>query len=41
MRFLYTDSMQIKALIVENAQSFYMTKGKKIMFGIAGRIFNY
>ena len=41
-RYIYTDSRQIKATIIEDAKPFYMFKGSmNCIFGIAGRIFNY
>ena len=41
-RFIYTDSNQIQATIIEDAKPFYIFKGiMNCIFGIAGRIFNY
>lgn len=40
LRFTYTDYMRIKAVVIENLEGIY-SKGKKLVFGIACKIFNY
>ncbi|CAK92928.1 unnamed protein product (macronuclear) [Paramecium tetraurelia] len=41
MRFNYTESEKIKSAIVENMESFFMRRDNKIIFNLAGKIFNY
>lgn len=41
MRFTYTESEKIRSVIVENMAPFYMRKEKRIIFNLAGKIFNY
>ncbi|CAD8196575.1 unnamed protein product [Paramecium pentaurelia] len=41
MRFNYTESEKIRSVIVENMEPFFMRRDNKIIFNLAGKIFNY
>ncbi|CAK60259.1 unnamed protein product (macronuclear) [Paramecium tetraurelia] len=41
MRFNYTESEKIRSVIVENMDPFFMRRDNKIIFNLAGKIFNY
>lgn len=41
MKFLYIESEKIKSMIIENAIDFFSVKEEKMIFAVAGKIFNY
>ncbi len=41
MKFLYIESEKIKSMIIENAIDFFSVKEDKMIFAVAGKIFNY